>query len=133
MTTKYPGLTLEQSANSFTDEELEGMAYGNSPQGNACRELLARRQIATKQVAVVAGFLRDAGEFSRPGPVVVTRRAPAVPEGWQLVPVEPDYTMLSADGCKEHAEGQKCLHHDNRRRIWTAMLAAAPKPEGGEE
>lgn len=56
---------------------------------------------------------------------------PLVPEGWQLVPVSPDYSMLVADGCKEHAEGQKCIHHENRRRIWAAMLAAAPKPEGG--
>jgi len=54
-----------------------------------------------------------------------------LPEGWQLVPVNPDYSMLVTDGCKEHAEGQKCIHHDNRRRIWAAMLSAAPKPGGG--
>ncbi len=53
-----------------------------------------------------------------------------VPEGWKLVPIEPSWEMLSADGCKEHHNGQKCLHHDNRRRIWTAMLAAAP---GGQD
>lgn len=49
-----------------------------------------------------------------------------VPEGWKLVPIEPSWEMLSADGCKDHHNGQKCLHHDNRRRIWAAMLAAAP-------
>lgn len=51
------------------------------------------------------------------------------PEGWQLVPVEPAFAMLAADGCKEHHEGQECTFHKNRRRIWAAMLAAAPKPE----
>ncbi|GJA64082.1 hypothetical protein KAM351_26930 [Aeromonas caviae] len=51
------------------------------------------------------------------------------PEGWQLVPVEPAFDMLAADGCKEHHDGQKCIHHNNRRRIWKAMLAAAPKPQ----
>lgn len=50
------------------------------------------------------------------------------PDGWKLVPVEPDWEMLSADGCKEHHNGQPCLHHDNRKRIWSAMLAAAPSP-----
>lgn len=53
-----------------------------------------------------------------------------VPAGWQLVPVEPAFAMLAADGCKEHHEGQECIHHKNRRRIWKAMLSAAPKPEG---
>ena len=55
--------------------------------------------------------------------------APVVPEGWQLVPVEPAFAMLAADGCKEHHEGQECTFHKNRRRIWASMLAAAPKPE----
>ena len=41
---KRLGLTEEQSANSFTDEELAMMAYGNNPQTNAMRELLASRQ-----------------------------------------------------------------------------------------
>ncbi|WP_456309817.1 hypothetical protein [Serratia proteamaculans] len=56
----------------------------------------------------------------------------ALPDGWKLVPIEPTWGMLSADGCKEHPEGEKCLHHDNRRRIWAAMLAAAPAPGGDD-
>lgn len=61
------------------------------------------------------------------GRIVFTRAAPAaVPDGWTLVPVEPRWEMLSADGCKDHHNGQPCSHHDNRRRIWSAMLAAAP-------
>lgn len=54
--------------------------------------------------------------------------APAVPDGWKLVPIEPSWEMLAADGCKEHHKGQPCSHHDNRRRIWSAMLAATPSP-----
>ncbi|MDU6442815.1 MAG: hypothetical protein E6559_23505 [Pantoea sp.] len=56
--------------------------------------------------------------------------APELPDGWKLVPVEPSWEMLAADGCKKHHNGQPCLHHDNRRRIWSAMLAAAPSPSG---
>lgn len=54
--------------------------------------------------------------------------AELVPDSWQLVPIEPSWEMLSADGCKEHHNGQPCLHHDNRKRIWSAMLTAAPTP-----
>ena len=41
---KRTGLTEEQSANSFIDEDLVGMVCGNNPQANAYRELLASRQ-----------------------------------------------------------------------------------------
>ncbi|MEN4830006.1 hypothetical protein [Pantoea vagans] len=54
--------------------------------------------------------------------------AKMVPDSWQLVPIEPSWEMLSADGCKEHHNGQPCLHHDNRKRIWSAMLAVVPTP-----
>ena len=50
-----------------------------------------------------------------------------VPDGWKLVPVEPEFAMLAADGCKEHHDGQECNFHKNRRRIWSAMLSAAPE------
>ncbi|MDR7875763.1 hypothetical protein, partial [Yersinia mollaretii] len=53
--------------------------------------------------------------------------SPEIPDGWKLVPIEPNWEMLSADGCKEHHKGETCLHHDNRKRIWQAMLAAAPE------
>ena len=36
--------TYTLPANSFTDEELEGMAHGDNPQANAYRELLAFRR-----------------------------------------------------------------------------------------
>jgi len=47
---------------------------------------------------------------------------------WKLVPVVPTWEMLSASGCTDHHQGQHCLHHENRKRIWAAMLGAAPEP-----
>lgn len=46
---------------------------------------------------------------------------PAVPEGWQLVPVEPTNDMLDASYFNNHS-ANKC--------IYKAVLAAAPKPDG---
>ena len=54
--------------------------------------------------------------------------AQAIPEGWQLVPIEPTYNMLIEKGCKSHLEGEQCHHHDRRKRIWESMLSASPKP-----
>lgn len=59
---------------------------------------------------------------------VIGPRIPSPDEPWQCVPETPDWSMLSADGCSKHHDGQPCLHHDNRRRIWKAMLRAAPHP-----
>lgn len=48
----------------------------------------------------------------------------AVPEGWQLVPIEPTKAMLLAyTKCKTVA-GERWAKHQ-----WKAMLAAAPKGE----
>lgn len=51
--------------------------------------------------------------------------APVVPEGWQLVPVNPTSEMISA--------GNAALAYDccsgTADEAWPAMLAAAPKPE----
>lgn len=45
------------------------------------------------------------------------------PEGWQLVPVEPTMAMISAATAATTGFGT--------RAQWDAMLATAPKPEGG--
>ena len=52
--------------------------------------------------------------------------APAVPEGWQLVPVEPTEVML--DATNEHIWGRDTDQND-MLFAYRAMLAAAPKPE----
>lgn len=84
--------------------------------------------------AALAGKLPD--HFPDAAKMVVTdhteQSLAMVLEGWKLVPVEPTFAMLAADGCREHHEGQECTFHKNRRRIWAAMLAAAPKHQGGE-
>lgn len=93
------------------------------------------------QVRVMAGLLRESTEWMDDHPAMPDSSrmhealsgmlpSPEAPEGWQLVPVEPVFAMLAADGCKEHHEGQECTFHKNRRRIWAAMLAAAPSPYG---
>ena len=63
--------------------------------------------------------------------------APAVPEGWQLVPHTPTSEMCAAfhkadsyweDGWAFDDNGNR---HNSPVYQWVAMLAAAPKPEGG--
>jgi hypothetical protein len=49
----------------------------------------------------------------------------AVPDGWKLVPVEPTDEMLAA------GSEQDQQFYDHARFVYRAMLAAAPKPEGG--
>lgn len=55
-----------------------------------------------------------------------------VPEGWQLVPVEPTTEMVEAYFAGK-MEAQSCTHQQIARervaRDYRAMLAAAPKPE----
>ena len=48
-------------------------------------------------------------------------RAPAVPQGWKLVPVEPTDEMIS-EARKEQTPGDRAL------RLWARLLAAAPQP-----
>jgi hypothetical protein len=48
------------------------------------------------------------------------RRAPVVPQGWKLVPVEPTREMKRA--------GMSERHDDLSRSVYQAMLAAAPQP-----
>lgn len=61
MIMQRPGLTEEQASNSFSDEELEGLSYGNNPVANAYRELLAFRRLVGAHDAVHSqdGALRD--------------------------------------------------------------------------
>lgn len=49
-----------------------------------------------------------------------------VPEGWQVVPVEPTREMI--DAARQHHEGEAYLPFS----LYRAMLAAAPKPGGSD-
>ena len=53
------------------------------------------------------------------GDLIYTTPAP-IPEGWQLVPIEPTEEMINAADKHEHRFSDI---------IYCAMLAAAPKPE----
>ena len=56
--------------------------------------------------------------------------APSIPEGWQLVPIEPTSEMLEA-AYKSHWTIQVAddAYEFNAENPYKAMLAAAPKPE----
>lgn len=56
MTSNRMGLTPEQSANTFTDEQLEFLVYGNNPQSNVYRELLAYRKASKKPVGEIVAW-----------------------------------------------------------------------------
>lgn len=55
--------------------------------------------------------------------------APAVPEGWKLVPVEPTKAMVDA-ACEKH--GYPCGDRYIYAKGYRSMLAAAPSPEKKE-
>ena len=50
MTTNRMGLTPDQSANCFSDDELEMMQHENNPRSHAFRELLAYRKASEEAV-----------------------------------------------------------------------------------
>lgn len=71
-------------------------------------------------------------EIQLTGPVVVIDK-PGVSEGWQLVPVEPTKAMREAfHEAHEEWESWNDWRLDSPDHQWHAMLAAAPKHQGGE-
>jgi len=62
---------------------------------------------------------------------------PAIPEGWKLVPPEPTESMIdeAADVYPLWPERQieKTPIGEICTKLWKAMLAAAPSPDGNEE
>ena len=78
------------------------------------------RTMAPHQMALRIVELQDALELADEA---VRAKQQAVPEGWQLVPVEPTIEMVQAATHSAVGFGT--------RAAYQAMLAAAPKPEGG--
>nr|ELA1580856.1 DUF551 domain-containing protein [Klebsiella aerogenes] len=68
--------------NSFTDDELEGMAHGNNPQSNAYRELLAYRRNSPAQ--------SDCCPAQNQGWIPVSERMPEDEEQYYLTYSEGD-------------------------------------------
>ena len=60
--------------------------------------------------------------------------APIIPEGWKLVPIEPTPEMKTAgigvEVYQASPPSTDSLTWEEAAAIYTAMLAAAPKPEG---
>lgn len=52
--------------------------------------------------------------------------APALPEGWQLVPVEPTENMIG------HGCGASVMVVSEVIKAWSAMIAAAPSPDSAK-
>ena len=74
-------------------------------------------------------------EVERQVRLVLEAAAPAIPEGWVMVPVEPTREMLKAAG--DYADECARLNYGgapDAEGTWSAMLAARPLPteeEGG--
>ena len=72
------------------------------------------------------GYSNRFPRYALPG--ARSQPAPSVREGWKLVPIEPTEDMLRA-----MTDPFVAINGDNRKAFesaYTAMLAAAPKPEG---
>lgn len=62
MTTNRMGLTPDQAANCFSDDELEMMQHENNPRSHAFRELLAYRKASKEPVADVVAWNKPGEE-----------------------------------------------------------------------
>lgn len=64
---------------------------------------------------------------------IPAQQSPVVPEGWQLVPIEPTKKMIKDGAWREYYEESSnslIVDDDDVISVWKDMLAAAPKPEG---
>lgn len=95
--------TYKLPPNSFSDDELMGMAHGDNPAANAYRELLE--------------FRRNAANGNPGQPVTV-------PDGYVLVPVEPTPEILATI-----TEAIKVMR--GSAATYSRVLAAAPKAPDG--
>lgn len=134
MTTNRMGLTPEQAANTFTDEQLESLAYGNNPQSNVYRELLAYRKASKEPVADVVAWNKPGEERKcdirlrrfdvAPGPLFAAPQLQTVkvPDGWKLVPTELTDVMRDAWDSAPNGDDDDL----NLQNAYRAMIAAAP-------
>ena len=135
----------------LTEEQAKGLAE-RMPQTGALQVIddepmcMAKRiEELEAQVRVMAELLRDARKYvtalGKPDDEVsavqmtVSRidallagqvPAPASPEGWQLVPVEPTERMIS-----ESIDAGR-FDEDDAVFFWASMIAAAPSPDSAK-
>ena len=133
----------------LTEEQAKGLAE-RMPQTGALQVIddepmcMAKRiEGLEAQVRVMAGLLREARKYvtalGKPddevpavqmtvsridAPLAGQVPAPASPEGWQLVPVEPTERLIS-----ESIDAGR-FDEDDAVFFWASMLAASPSPDG---
>ena len=130
------------------NDKIQLAAMGEHMAEQAAQPMCMAKRIEEleAQVRVMAGLLRDAKPYMDHGNgagvkgyIQISKKidaalagklpAPVVPEGWQLVPVEPTEEM-----CEAGANAPLKVRQAEATWIgviYRAMLAAAPKPEGG--
>ena len=108
-----------------------------SPVMYALREALAKPEqepVAYRTVNNVGAYVyhsadRLPNEYGLRGEALYLHPAP-IPEGWQLVPKEPTKEMYeAASHLVTGTSGNKFEYPDELYEAYSAMLAAAPKPE----
>lgn len=114
--------------------------YGDTFNIAGYESQLARQKIA---LAALTAEVHSYTFEDDPKPLFTTTPAPAIPEGWQLVPVEPTEDMVidgfesapslifsDPDDWKEYQNMSGCRQAAHRAKLcWAAMLAAAPNYE----
>lgn len=103
---------------------------------NAIRGVLPEHHPMLSRLQMLANMakriteLQDALELAEEA---VLAKQQDVPEGWQLVPMKPIEAMIdAADNTAACVYDTGCGSYlDNPEEVYRAMLAAAPKPEGG--
>lgn len=116
-----------RDAFAYIDDDQDHSIETGKPLPDNCASLLSRID------AALAGKLPEPVIFMD-GCSVGKTTSITLPEGWQLVPMEPTREMmLHKSGCDHHAHDDlSCPARRTRATIWAHMLAAAPKQEGGE-
>ena len=123
------------------NDKIQLAAMGEHMAEQAAQPMCMAKRIEDleEQVRVMGGALNELREFAdanvwddyeRGALLAIIDAAlvgkiptPVVPEGWQLVPVEPTEEMLDAG---------YFTNHGANRGIYRAMLAAAPSPDSAK-
>ena len=135
MTTNRMGLTPDQSANCFSDDELEMMQHENNPRSHAFRELLAYRKASEEPVARYDNYKAVVEKFTEMNigfPVIkfkadyvigwclknIPIQSVTAPDGWKLVPIKPTENMV-VEGFE--SEPDSFFSHSDEWEAYKAM------------
>lgn len=100
--------------NNLTDERLSALI-------RVARDSL---ELYEMELPVIDDVMLALAELQqRRAAMLQADNSPAIPEGWQLVPVDATLDMLK-EGAKQN------MKNESFQSVWKAMLAAAPQQEG---